>query len=211
MKKTFLIGLLTCIFSLSNGQNLLLQIGANGSNNFEKHDGEIASDIENSLLGLNLGILVEKPLIKSFSLETGVIYNIKGSKESGSFFGSDYSAKMRLNYIDVPLYFKHTHKTRYKENYFIKAGPYVSFCLAGTIRVSETDGDGKIVASIDWGTEKNELKQFDYGANMALGIDFSRVILSLNYSHGLRDIANLNDHTLQNRVLSISLIFRNIK
>jgi hypothetical protein len=63
--------------------------------------------------------------------------------------------------------------------------------------------------TINFGTEPDQMKRLDYGANFGAGIEIGAVQIGANYGLGLANISNDPDETMKNGVLSftVALLF----
>ena len=90
---------------------LLVQIvnaqtfGIKGGINFANiaYSGGGTTVTEKSITGVHFGPIMDFPLQENLSLNTGLLFSIKGSKSEDSYAGMSYTTTTTLNYLVVPI------------------------------------------------------------------------------------------------------------
>lgn len=130
------------------------------------------ADDENMLVGFNAGLYAKLPITDNIAFQPELLYTTKGSK-------LDYdngSAKIRLDYIELPLLFKFN----LTQNFNIHAGGYASYLVN-----SKVSNDG----IVDFDTNvTDDLERFDAGLAAGVGVDFNPISVGLRYNYGLTTI-----------------------
>ncbi|MEO6903144.1 MAG: porin family protein [Bacteroidia bacterium] len=223
MKKVITIlsvAVITCCASTSSfAQTFGLKFGANLANMITKLDKDKLNDNSKIIAGMHLGPIVEFSLNDMFSIESGILGTIKGSKSTSEMdlLGVKYETKSRLYllYVEVPV----TAKVGFKagnSKIYVDAGPYIALGTMGkSIVVDSKDGktEHSEVTDMKWGNNnESDLKRLDYGVTAGAGIEFGIIQISASYGLGLANIAPkyLSDlgFSMKNNVIGISLAFR---
>ncbi|WP_243348845.1 porin family protein [Parabacteroides sp. FAFU027] len=200
MKRILLIAFAMYVLSNLQAQTKVGITGGFLPSYIIEKSGSQSESLDN-LTGFSLGLMVDKKLGATTSLQYQVQYAQKGASGSGD--GMNY--KIKLNYIEIPVML-----AMHFSNFQIKAGPYAAYGITGTMSASQNG----VSASVDMFNKNStgvELNRFDAGLNIGAGLSFTdKLILNLNYEHGL---ANLYPSTYQgmdtgkgyNRNVSVSL------
>ena len=223
MKKLVLGLILTTTIALSSKAQVYIQGGLNLANITKTSDGQTSDN--NILPSFNVGLLGRFGLSSTFDLESGLLLTGHGSKAETYFNGGNDYVKSRFNpfYIQVPLNAVVKIPLEKETNVFFNAGPYVAVGIAGkstqeskfgplmsssTETIKFSNDDPFTSQQEDAGYDK--LKRFDYGLNFGGGIEFSHVILKVNYGLGLAKINSTESNNNYNdknkyRTLSFSV------
>ena len=188
MKKIILIGLITCLATLSYSQKFSISVGGNLAN------VSLGSDIEESFTSLGItknGIIgVSGSFMSSFEigdmmyLEPELSFVQKGWALSSELIDDDL--KWTFNFLEL------SPMLRYgvNEEFSIILGPVVVYALSGTNDVSEIDNNGNTTVTteeIDF--EAANLNQIDYGINIGVSYIINETIdLRTGYSLGFADL-----------------------
>ena len=105
MNKTrFAFVALALLTMLPAGASAQLDISLRGGVNLYKLTGDSisAADSLGTLKGINIGVTVAVPVSDLFSVQIGLAYSQQGTAAS-DFFGDSINAKVKNNYIDIPI------------------------------------------------------------------------------------------------------------
>lgn len=229
MKKIVTLIVLTAFSFVANSQMRLgILAGPHSSSIVEKNDiPGWESSIKPYLTkrnGLNVGIIGEMPINNRFWFQPGIFFMNKGRGYQRIFDTTVthndtlYSAStLYTNYIDIPLNIalKLPLGRKGKANFFISAGPYLSFFYSGTTsnesRVSINDTAvhyTKTQSNIDVGKYQNKATTFDFGVNARVGFELGRLLITGFMSQGLVNVYNAPyNGTLKNHVVGASFGF----
>jgi len=187
MKKLVLFVFLMAFFAFSStAQKWGIKAGTNFSTLAIDDDG---FDTERKF-GVHLGAVAEFEIFEKLAFEPGMFFSQKGTSYDVE---GDYDS--RMNYLDIPLNLK------YKlGNFFLQGGPLVGIGLNGTQNFGE-EGD----EDVKFGSGDNETKRLDMGLTLGAGMNFNNFQVSANYGFGLRNLSNIDDMSVKNRVLSVSI------
>jgi len=157
-----------------------------------------------------------------FSVETGLLFEMKGGKREFGVIGTDAEGHSlgivgydrftwKLNYLTVPLCAKVSLRTGALKPY-LKAGPELGILLSSKIE-ERFEGSRPGVPSLP-ATEadvKDRSASTDFGLLFGAGVEFKigrqAVFAELSYSHGLTNVFKSEEtfiKKLENRVVSLS-------
>ncbi|MBD2767972.1 PorT family protein [Hymenobacter sp. BT664] len=130
--------------------------------------------ITTNIIGFHGGLFVNLPISAAFSIQPEVLYSMKGSQTD-----KDGDAKIRLNYIDIPVMLQYnTHRL------FFEAGPQLGILTSGKFVAGSLNLDAKEL-----------FKTVDFGYATGLGYKLkSGPILGLRYNGGITNTYKDNDN-----------------
>lgn len=220
---TFLV--LSVFFSFSaqaQKGNAILRAGVNLANVTITNDGRI--DDARMLTSFQVGLIGDFHVASVFFIQPGFIFTGKGSKVENGNPDTDltwYKSTSNPYYIELPLNL--VLKTPGAEKFFIGAGPYLAFGVAGKNKVQgeslgiffksqeniKFSDDDPTTLNYEEGAGFGIMKRVDYGFNGIAGIECKKFILSANYGFGLAKLqsganSSSNDFN-KHRVLSFIL------
>ncbi len=135
---------------------------------------------ETGLLGYHLGVVARVNITDYFGLQGEALYSTKGSKVTYDNALINGEAKLRLNYIDVPVLLV----IKLNENVNLQFGPYASFILDASA-VNESNVG---LFNFEHEVNKDNFKGTDYGLAGGIGIQVQHLIGGVRYLHGLQKI-----------------------
>ncbi len=214
--------LLTMIFlmifnAISFAQSIEVKSGLNLSTMLYKNVGGTYSDDFQLAPRFLIGITSEFSISESVSFESGLLFSSKGYKIDIKDFAVwqtgehiDLYENAILHYIDIPISIRY-HMNVNKIQIFGVLGPYIGIGINGNVYNKEyTDNQSGGVDYIGIIKHKgkmgdNELwKRLDYGIQAGAGMIVKKMVLRINYSYGLADIAQNTGTKNKNRVLGLS-------
>lgn len=188
MKKLFIILITSIALHLSGyAQGVRFGIVAGAPiSNFDVKTNDFLPNTK-TMTGFTAGVIVDLPLGSSFSLQPGLNYVQKGTRIEQTSDGQTLQAKMSVNNLELPLNFLFNVPTS-AGNFFIGAGPSISYALSGKVRV--TDGTNTISKTLSFGTtSEDDMRRYDFGANFTAGFTLKRgLLLAANYNAGLSNL-----------------------
>ena len=165
-----------------------------------------------SKVGFSAGLAVEFPIVRSFYINTGLFYTVKGAKEDSSEEGYTDKLTMTAGYLELPVYASYRLNFAEESQLQVNFGPYFAYGVNGKMKFE--DGDEKYdmdmfgVADEDDEDSKGGLKRFDFGLGVGLGYTLHKVYLGMNYQFGLVNIADKKEWenaSIKNSNFNISL------
>lgn len=182
-----------------------------------------------NFIGKHIGVILKMRIKKGISIQSSILYSTKESTLESSYSGSstgDYlsgqeNRKVQLSYIDIPINLNLNYNIGQIELYF-SLGPYLASGISGTYQYNssstyinngpqpaeETITTSVYDGKIRWGASQLEDKQFDYGFNYGIGIEFKSFQLSgkHNINLGIGDNRDYRN-TLKNNLFQVSLAY----
>ena len=151
--------------------------------------------------GFTGGLFIDFPLNSTFSFQPALNFVQKGSKSSDE----TYSDELNYNYLEIPLNFVYNNS-----GFFIGAGPSISSGLSGKEKyVDKQDPSQSENTKVIFGSDDDEAKRFEFGANVLTGYKFAGgFMVSANYNLGLSNIANSDVReggTVKNRYFAVKI------
>lgn len=190
MKK---LSILTVIMLLGISASMQAQInfGLRAGANVNKLSFDLDDIKTSNMVGFMAGPILEVKIpIVGLGVETGLLYNMKGTtlKEVGNID----KETIRNHYLDIPINLKYSLPIPMLDLH-LTAGPYFSYALSGK-SFKEAVSDVADLAS-DGDTEN-----FDIGLNFGIGAKFSMIGVRAQYGLGLTDVYKLPKEFIQNAI-----------
>lgn len=183
-----------------------------------------SSPAPKSIMGFQIGGMVEYSLNDLFSLEGGLLYSGKGCKMDYdlelSMPGLSYKVtgdlKVKPAYLEIPI--NAVLKLELGDNkVFFFGGPYFGFGIGGKIKgdyTLETNMPGVTLASLGMensnesikfgSSETDDMKGMDIGLNFGAGFEIMNFQIRAQYGLGLSNLSTIDAGDMKNRVLGIS-------
>lgn len=195
--------------NVSFGQTFSIKAGPNFSTVSYKNSGEQYPTVFTTNMGFNLGGIAEIELSNHLLFETGVVLNSRGYIDS---YGADYkdiTIKFNPYYLDLPVYLKYRFGSKTLKP-FILAGGYFALGIAGktTTKTIENGVAYQSKSSIIWGPD---IRRYDAGLNLGLGLEYKNFVLSVNGLYGLINIYGNESTAYRNELFSISIGYQFLK
>lgn len=149
-----------------------------------------------NLAGLQAGIVGEMSFTEKIHINSGLLYTLKGAELS--FLGVDIDFPM--SFLELPLNVAYKHDLGTAKVYAL-SGPYVALGLSAKSR------SGDNVDDIEFGSDGDELKRFDFGFNFGVGIEIERAQAGVSYGLGVTNLSNSSQSTIKNGVLSFTFAY----
>lgn len=208
MKKTaFLLIVAVIISSNMNAQKT--RFGVNGGVTIANYTAKAAGESEtaDSKIGFTLGVVADILLGDHFSIQPGLNFVQKGTKDEQTLGGITEKASLVTNHLEVPVNFLYNSNTKDAGNFFIGAGPSFAFGVSGKWKYD--DGTNTVDESVNFGdTDEDDMKGFDFGANIIAGYTLGNgLTFSANYNIGISNLAPGGDsnNSLRSNYFGIKL------
>ena len=208
MKKLFILSSAAFFLFGSNARSQEVRFGATAGATFSNFHTELGDESYTGKFkpGFTAGVLVDIPMSKQFSFQPALNYVQKGSKDETTEPGYTYKVKTTLSYLELPLNVLYNTRGS-KGNFFIGAGPSLSFGLSG--KSSQESAGEKSSEKVKFGSsDEDDLKSFDGGANILAGYETkSGFLVSANYYHGLSNLLSddSDDYKFNNKYFGIKV------
>lgn len=209
MKNKFVLIVLLLAFSAPFAiaqERSNVSFGILGGINFQNLNGELpgGDKLENDmLLGYHVGVNVQIPFAPEFYFQPGLMYSIKGAKNTYTALGSEFTDEIKINYLEVPLNL--VYKAPLGSGFFMLGfGPYVAYGISGK-EVFEGNS-----LTLERGVDYED---FDAGANIFAGFEMaSGLFLQLDTQFGMLNIipddSSDDQATAKNTGFGLSLGYR---
>lgn len=177
-----LVMILTLSGSLAIAQGTSkMSFGLKGGVNFQNLNGKDYSGdklTNDMLIGYHAGVDVQIPIAPQFYFQPGLLYSMKGAKNTYSLIGTEYTSTTKLSYIEMPLNL--VYKALLGKGYFMLGfGPYVGYGFSGKVLTeggsSSVDQKIKFQNVVETGDDPTVpyYKAFDVGGNIFAGYELS--------------------------------------
>ena len=196
------IAAVVCLLALPKPAAAGVQFGIKAGGNMAKPTGADADDIADTLktkVGFVGGVFIAFNLSNSFSIQTEVLYTMKGATYEYTDVEETVEEKLYGDYIEIPVLLKFKLLAG-PVRPFIFAGPYVGFKLSEKLEVM-----GEEIPM-----EEALLKNNDYGAIFGGGLQLgSKFHVDVRYSMGLEKIldSGVDEIDFKNGVWSATVGF----
>lgn len=189
------------------------------------YDPENGSDSETkSTTNFNVTGYLDAPLGGNFSIQPGISLQGKGGKfTENETAGTTFTHEHNTMWIEVPVNFVAKVPISGETNFYIGAGPYLGFGIAGKDKYTTTTTAGGTTTTTEFeddikfsDREVDEspnyfrnLKGTDFGVNILAGVKLGGGFnVGAQYGLGLTDLRQTENSTkLTNRVLGFSVGF----
>jgi hypothetical protein len=164
--------------------------------------------------GYHFGGILEIPVYKMFSIESGLIYSTTGYIQSHNETIWPEPLKVtetyNLGFLNIPLAAKASFPIG-NINIYGSAGPYFGFGLSGNKVTESTYGDlvETEKESIQWGSEQgaDDIKRYDYGVTLGAGVEVKSFQIGVSYNLAMANLspASSAGSNINNSVLGVSV------
>lgn len=146
-------------------------------------------DDKNALVGFNVGLYTNFPIVDRLSLQPEFNFTTKGSEVTYNNLFDNGTRKFTLSYLEVPVLLK----ANLTKNFNVHFGPYVSFLLDSKIK-QVSSGGSTTYTQLD----QDNFNKVDAGLSGGIGFDFENIGIGLRYNYGLTTVGkdqNINGST----------------
>lgn len=203
MKKLILLSIVLCVVSTISAQiRFGIRAGANLSNLYTSDSNTgLNSDQYKGKFGYHLGGMMEYSLSDMFSIQPELMYLNHGAnlKKENSFLMKD--GHITLNTLQLPLNLKaQFNMGKSSSKVFVYGGPYIGYNIYGKVagKIEGKDVDNKLY------TKGSNMKRFDYGVGIGIGIEVNKFIISLGNQYGINDLSGPENGKMRVGNLSLS-------
>jgi hypothetical protein len=173
-----------------------------GGINFQNLNGKLANGdklANDMLMGFHGGVNVQIPIAPEFYFQPGLMFAVKGAKNTTGIFGAESTDETRINYIELPLNL--VYKGALGNGFImIGIGPYLAYGISGKQII---DGSS---FPFERGTDYDA---FDAGGNIFAGYETAGgLFLQLDTQLGMVNINTEDQPTIKNTGFGLSLGYR---
>ena len=162
--------------------------------------------------GVAFGAEVDINLIKSFSINTGLYFTMKGTsldvtKQIDDMMGMKAKATMAVNFIELPVYASYHLRFTPDSDLQIFAGPYFGYGVYGKAGVKLRDAEEYKSDKVNLFSTQG-FHRWQAGIGLGASYTFSdRYVVGLQYQWGVSDVAELMDNQWNLFQLSVGYNF----
>ncbi len=205
MKKLILSVAMLATMTVSQAQEKseTIKFGAKAGLNLSSVSVESSfnSDI-NALTGLYVGGFVSIPVASKFTFQPELLYSMQGFKEYLNERGSIYDAKVKLNYISVPLVFQY----QFVDKFYVEAGPQLDLLMSAKASQTVTYSSSNSTITRDNIDVKEFYKSFVMGVDFGAGYHITdNLFANVRYHFGVSNSSDSDGVKAKNRVVQIGL------
>ena len=194
MRTVATLAILVACADVAFAQGLTMGVrgGVNFSTTNTTGEGEMSPDW---LLRAVAGGFVTWRALSWLDVQPEGLYSMKGAKvgESG------ISAKLLLDYIEVPVLARFSRGSSGGRSWYVAGGPSLGYLLRARTRADF----GSATEEID---VIDDVERFDFGVAAGGGFEFGRLVIDGRYVHGLSDLDKdkSDDVKVMNRTVSLT-------
>lgn len=187
-----------------------IKIGGNLSNATEQTNYSVVGK-KSAKLGYQIGAITEYNLNKSLYIGSGLSLSVKGTIHKGAelWIGgsnapvTNWEKTTNQTYLQLPLTIGYKFPLSETIKIRVNAGLYVAYGIGGTelVKTKTTPSnimDDEKIKNKTFGHSNNgyyspyDLDRKDYGTHIGCGVQYKKIILSLDYEMGLLNIYQTN-------------------
>lgn len=147
-----------------------------------------------SIIGINVGALLNIGVTEDFSVQPEVNFIQKGSKIDETDLTPEF--KTTFNFIEIPVLAKYAFGGE-SIGGFVQAGPSFGFALNGTNKAGDESED------IDF--DEDGIKRTDFGLQFGAGISFGNFFVDARYLLGLANLDDSGDDSVTTKTNGINI------
>lgn len=188
-------------------------IGARLGWNFASMAGK-GSNLYDGRKGIAFGAEVDVNLIKSFSINTGLYFSMKGaSREYEELVDDINGVKTKdmytVNFLEIPVYASYHLRFAPDSDLQIFAGPYFGYGIYGKYSSKHRGHEGYDEGKVNVFGKNNEgFKRWQAGIGLGASYTFSdRYVVGMQYQWGVSDVGELMDNQWNLFQLSVGYNF----
>lgn len=203
MKKLILTTIVLCFATITMSAQIRFGVkaGTNLSNLYVSGNNQgINADQYKARVSYHFGGMMEYSLSDIFAIEPELMYTNGGAnlKKENSFGMSD--GHITLNSVQLPVNLKASFGLGDKK-IFVYGGPYLSYNMYGKAK-GKINGKAEDTEIFSKGSD---MKRWDYGVGIGVGIEINKLVLSLNNQIGLADINGAEGSKMKSGNISLSI------
>lgn len=184
------IALMVIVPAAAKAQMSPVSAGIKGGINSATLSSDTEDDLDQLIGGVG-GVFIGRDINKNFGLQLEGLYSMRGAKAEGG------AAKIKLNYIDVPVLARFGATSASGIKAFAFTGPQASFNIK-----AEAEAFGETVDLED------DVEKFDLGWTVGAGVEVNRFTLDARYTLGLMNIAKDETEDTKNRTFTVMVGIR---
>ena len=156
----------------------------------------------NTLTAVHFGAFATIPLANKFAFQPELLYSMQGFKEYLNDNGLIYDAKLKLNYISVPLVFQY----QFVDKFYAEAGPQFDVLMSAKASQVYTNTFSNTTITQNNVDVKKVYNGLVMGFNVGAGYHITNNLsANVRYHFGISQADDIDQITTKNKVLQIGL------
>jgi len=189
MKKIFLT-LVLCSFAgamFAQGIKFGVTAGLNASSLNVKDAAAAGLDVGYKP-GFQAGVVMDWGITPNFSVIPELNFSQKGAKMSMTVDVIKADVTLTLNYLTLPINAAYKFDLGMDQKLMVFAGPYLGYGLSTSTKIKSggVTIDGETFGmNPKFGSNVDDIKPFDFGANIGVGYQYTNIFFKVQYNLGL--------------------------
>lgn len=212
MKKIAIILILACSINSSaqkywdnSRPDHRITVGVRTGLNFSKqYNNEEEGADKDYRIGYMGGLELDINIVRTLSVNMGLIYTQKGYKSEYSDYRGSMTEKNNVSYLNIPVLVSYRVKLSDAAQFQLNVGPYFAFGISGKLNV-ESNFSGLKNYEIDCFDEYDGLKKSDTGLHIGAGVVYSNVYFGVSYERSLKNVSNATGADFRNGCIGINV------
>ena len=176
------------------------RLGMNFSKQYNHGDG---ADMDYRT-GFRGGLEVDVNVVRSLSVNTGIIYSQRGYKSEYADYRGTLTTTDNVAYVEIPLLLSYRVKLSDAAEFQLNVGPYFAFGVSGKQKVTSTFA-GQKDYEIDSFDEYDGMKKSDTGLHVGAVVTFNSMYAGVCYERGLKNVSNQTGADYRNGSIGLSV------
>lgn len=213
MKKSIILALTALLFSVgasaqkywdNSRPRYRMTIGPRVGLDFSKQTNKGDGGDRSFRTGFLAGAEIDVNIVRSFSINMGVLYIQKGYKDKYSDERGSLKITDKPSFIEVPLLLSYRIELSDQAQFQLNAGTYFAFGMSGKHKVKSTFA-GQQDYDFDSFDDLDGMKKSDVGLVFGAALTFSNIYLGVNYERSLKNVSNVPGEKYHNSTIAIQL------
>jgi len=158
--------------------------------------------------GFQAGVVMDYGITPNFSIIPELNFSQKGAKLTESIEGMNAELNLTLNYLTLPINAAYKFDLGMDQKLMVFAGPYLGYGISTRTKAKaagiEVDVD-QLGAGIKFGSGDSEVKPFDFGLNVGVGYQYTKIFFKVQYNLGLINMSNYGQESIKNSNIGITV------
>jgi len=169
--------------------------------------------------GFQAGVVLDYGITPNFSIIPELNFSQKGTKLSGSETGVKVDWNMTLNYLTLPINAAYKFDLGMDQKLMVFAGPYFGYGISTSNKIKGKangvemnidfadflDEMGLENDALKFGSKDDQFKPFDFGVNVGVGYQYTKIFFKVQYNLGLTNIIPAEDETWKNSNVGVTV------
>ena len=157
--------------------------------------------------GFQAGVVMDLGITPNFSVIPELNFSQKGAKISFDE-GEKVDWNMTLNYLTLPINLAYKFDLGMDQKFMIFAGPYLGYGLSTSNKMKgggiEID-PSEYGFDMKFGSTDEDLNPLDYGLNVGIGYQYTKIFFKLQYNLGLANLSRYEGDSMKNSNVAVTV------